>query len=155
MNVDWTAIGTIFTAIGSCSTALSFLILIVTVVFVQREIHEVRKATYANTYKAALDILQAEEVRTARRVVFRNLSNKQFDSWDDQEKCEAEKVCHSYDSVAQMVRYSILPKAWIISNWGDSTKRSWYILSPLVISYRTQRNSPELWDDYEWLAKES
>jgi uncharacterized membrane protein YcjF (UPF0283 family) len=104
MNVDWTAIGTIFTAIGSCSTALSFLILIVTVVFVQREIHEVRKATYANTYKAALDILQAEEVRTARRVVFRNLSNKQFDSWDDQEKCEAEKVCHSYDSVAQMVR---------------------------------------------------
>ncbi len=151
----WTAVTAIFTALGTCSTIASVAILLATAFIVRSELHEMRKATYASMYKTARDILQAEDLRDARRFVFVNLENKPFESWTDDERREAEKVCHSYDAVGQLVRYDILPKRFIVDSWGDSLRRSWRILSPLVVSYRVQRNSMEIWDDFEWLATEA
>jgi hypothetical protein len=56
MNIDWNAITAIFTAIGSCSTAISILILIITLFYLQRELHQTRIATYAGAYKAVVEI---------------------------------------------------------------------------------------------------
>ena len=151
----WTAVTAIFTAIGSCSAVASFIILFATVFIVRSELHETRKATHASMYKTASDILQEENIRTARRFVFVNLESKPFESWTDDERREAEKVCHSYDIVGQFVRYGIMPKEFIVDSWGDSLRKSWRILSPLVVAYRAQRNSMETWDDFEWLAKEA
>jgi len=159
INVDWGAVGVISTALSSCCSsccaAFSIVLLVVSLWYVRREIREMRIATNASTYRAAVETLQDEEVRAARRLVFRELSAKPFDTWSEQEKLEAEKVCHSYDSVGQMVRYGLLPKEYIVDNWGGSLRRSWPLLSPLVHSYRTQSDFAEAWDDYEWLARQS
>ena len=155
MNIDWTAVGVIFTAIGSCSTAISIVILIATLFYLQREVHQARISTYAGAYKDIVDILQAEEIRRARRYLFENLEKKPFESWNDEDKREAEKVCHTYDSVGQMVRYGFLPKHYVVDSWGASLRRTWTITMPLVYEFRKQNNAAEIWDDYEWLAKEA
>jgi len=155
MNIDWTAIGAIFTAIGSCSTSISIVILIATLFYLQREVHEARISTYAGAYKAIVEILQAEEIRDARRYLFENLEKKPFDAWSKEDKKEAEKICHTYDSVGQMVRYGFIPKHYVVDSWGASLRRSWAIILPLVFEYRQLTNSAEIWDDYEWLAKEA
>jgi hypothetical protein len=151
----WTAITAISTVFGSCATCASTLILFITIFLVRRELHEIRKATYADVFKTIRDILQAEDVRDARRFVFVSLENKPFESWTEDDRHEAEKVCHTYDIVGQLVRHDIFPKEFIVDSWGNSLRRSWRILSPLVVSYRAQWNSMEVWDDFEWLAKEA
>lgn len=145
----------IFTALGSCGTCVSTLILLATIFMVRKELHEIRKATYASVFKTVGDILQAEDVRDARRFVFVNLENKPFESWTGDERRIGEKVCHTYDIVGQLVRRDIFPKEFIVDSWGNSLRKSWRILSPLVVSYRAQWNSMEVWDDFEWLAKEA
>ena len=112
-------------------------------------------ATYATAYKAAVEILQTEEMRTSRRYLFDKLATKPFKSWNEKDKHEAEKVCHSYDAVGQMVRHGFLPKQYIVDSWGASLRQSWPLLSPLILAYRQKNNSMEIWDDYEWLAKEA
>jgi len=155
MNIDWTAISAIFTAIGSCSTAISIVVLIATLFYIHREVHLARISTYAGAYKAIVEILQAEEIRSARRYLFENLEKKPFESWNQEDRQEAEKVCHTYDSVGQMVRYGFIPKQYVVDSWGASLRRTWAITLPLVYEFRQQNNAAEIWDDYEWLAKEA
>jgi hypothetical protein len=155
VGIDWQVATAVFTGIEAVSTALSAAILLLTLRFARREIQEMRSATFANTYKAAIDILQPEHVRAARRFVFRELAPRPFCDWSEVDKQEAEKVCHTYDTVGMMIRYGVLPKEFVVDNWGDSLRNSWRILAPLVASLRTQRNYAELWDDFEWLASEA
>jgi hypothetical protein len=147
MSIDWTAVGAIFTAVGSCSTALSIVILIATLVYLQREVHQARISTYAGAYKAIVEILQAEEIRDARRYLFHILENKPFESWNDEDKRKAEKVCHTYDAVGQMVRYGFIPRHYVVDSWGASLRRSWGIVLPLVYEFRQKNNAAEIWDD--------
>jgi len=114
-----------------------------------------RLATYVGAYKSIVEILQTAEVLAAREYVFTKLNNRPFKLWNKKDKYEAEKVCRSYDSVGQMVRHGFIPKEYVIDSWGDSLRRSWPILSPLILAYREQRNSAEIWDDFGWLAKEA
>ncbi|MFZ2170166.1 MAG: hypothetical protein WAW61_11075, partial [Methylococcaceae bacterium] len=122
MKIEWTAISAIFTAIGSCSTAISIVVLIATLFYIRREVHLVRISTYAGAYKAIVEILQAEEIRVARRYLIENLETKPFESWNQEDRREAEKVCHTYDSVGQMVRYGFIPKNYVIESWGASLR---------------------------------
>ena len=46
----------------------------------------------------------------------------------------------------------MIPAKVVADSWGDSLRKTWGILAPLVTYYRLQRNSGEYWDDYEWLA---
>ena len=144
-----------FAVIGSCFTALSIIYLIISLVFLKREIHEARTSTYAGAYKAVVEILQDDNVRKARRYLFENLEKKPFESWSPQDRREAEKVCHTYDTVGQMIRYSFLPKKYIVDSWGASLRRTWKITCPLVYEFRQNNNAAEMWDDYEWLANEA
>jgi hypothetical protein len=88
------------------------------------QIKEMRRATYAAAFKAVYDMLQTDDVRNARRFVFVTLANKSFDSWTEEEKREAEKVCNSYDTAAIMVRNGMIPVQVVADNWGDSLRRS-------------------------------
>jgi hypothetical protein len=155
MIIDWTAISAIFTAIGSCSTGISLLVLVITLFYIQREVHQARVSTYAGAYKSIVEILQAEEIRTARRYLFKNLEQKTFEFWNQEDRREAEKVCHTYDAVGQMVRYGFIPRYYVVDSWGASLRRTWAITMPLVYEFRQKNNSAEIWDDYEWLAKEA
>lgn len=141
--MDWNEV----TAIA---TAASSVIIIVSVVFLIIQIIELRRATQAQTFATALEKLQNEEIRAARRTVFQ-LKDKNCVNWSEDEIKEAEKVCHTYDSVAIMVRNKLLPIT-IIENWKYSLTHSWEILSPLITKYRNERPHPELWENFEWLA---
>ena len=72
-----------------------------------------RKTVYAQAFKTAMDVLQAPEVRQARGVVLYELKNKPLHEWTHQQVRAAEVVCHTYDSVAIMVRHEMIPVAYI------------------------------------------
>ena len=54
-----------------------------------------------------------------------------------------------------MVRKKMLPEKYIVDNWLVGLRDSWEILKPLVIEYRTERDYPRNWDDFEYLAKKA
>ena len=134
---------------------ISVAILFVTAIFVGIQVREMRHATNATAFKSAYDILQADDVRDARRIVLTSLADKAVGSWSDKETKAAEKVCASYDGVGIMVRHGMIPIEVVADGWGDSLRRTWRILSPLVMRYRAERNSFEFWNDFEWLASQT
>jgi hypothetical protein len=134
---------------------INVVILVVTAIILISQINEMRRATYASSYKAVYDMLQADDVRLARQVVFTRLQDKALDSWSEDEIKAAEKVCYTYDCVGIMARNRIVPVKYVADSWGDSLRRSWGVLEPFVKSSRMQRNSGEFWNEYEWLSLEA
>ncbi|WP_459546674.1 DUF4760 domain-containing protein [Nocardia sp. X0981] len=65
----------------------------------------------------------------------------------------AEKVCHSYYCVGIMCRNGFIPTNVVADSWGDSLRTCWNGLQPLVEKYRSERNPPQLWDEFPWLAE--
>lgn len=165
--------GDLFGSINALFSGLAFAGVIVAILLQREELelqrHELaraataqeesrealRKTIYAQAYKTAMDILQAEAVRQARGVVLSELRDELFNNWTDSQRRAAETVCHTYDSVGIMVRHDMLPVEHIADSWGDSLRRTWKILKPLVEKYRLERDSKEYWDDYEYLAQEA
>jgi len=140
------------TVVGIALNTVSAVALLVTVLIMAIQIKEMRRATYAAAFKAVYEILQTDDLRAARRTVMVSLAGKPFESWTDEEKLIADKVCASYDVVAIMVRHGMVPADVVAENWGDSLRRTWRVVSPFINANRVQRNSRGLWDDYEWLA---
>ncbi len=134
---------------------LSLAVLFVTAIILIWHAHEMKRATYASAFKNVYDMLQDESMREDRGVVLRELVNKEFKLWSEQEIKMAEKVCHNYDSVAIMVQNGMIKESVVADSWGDSLRRCWKILAPLVVSYRLDRNSEEFWDDFQWLARKA
>ena len=133
---------------------VSTAILIVTLVIVGRQVAEGRRAAYSTAYAVVREILQSPETRAARRHVLTQLDDpKKFDEWSTDDKQIAEIVCQSYDDAAIMCRRGMLPANVVADSWGDSLRRSWPIVLPLVVAYREKREAPELWDDFEWMAE--
>lgn len=83
------------------------------------------------------------------------LRDTPLQDWTHQQVRAAEVVCHTYDTVGIMVRHEMIPVECIADSWGDSLRRTWAIVVPLVRKYRDQRKSDEYWDDYEWLAAQA
>jgi len=54
-----------------------------------------------------------------------------------------------------MVNNKMLPEEYVVDNWFVGLKDSWEILKPLVVEYRTERDYPKNWDDFEYLAKKA
>lgn len=133
---------------------LANIAVVLTALFVIYQLIEMRRTTQAQSYSIAMDRLQEEKVREARKVIFR-LANKSIENWKVEEIAAAETVCYTYDVVGQMVRHNLLSKKMIIDSWGSSLRRSWPILKPLIKKYRVQFSAEEFWDDYEWLAQEA
>jgi hypothetical protein len=141
-------------AVGAIGTVVTSVVIAVSVGFLLWQVRELRRATYAQVFANVVRVLQEEEVRKARRILF-GLKGRPLEKWTEEERLTAERVCQSYDSVGIMVRIGLLPKAIVTRNWGDSLVRSWDAARPLVSYYRVERPDPELWDDFEWLAKEA
>jgi hypothetical protein len=142
MTIDW--------------STLSDIAVVVTAVFFIWQLSEMRRTTRAQAYGVAREILQDEKVRKARRSVFQlGQEGKPVEEWSEEDIESAEMVCHTYDSVGQMVRHKLLTKNIIVESWGPSLRKAWPILSPLIQKYRTEWNAFEVWDDFEWLANEA
>jgi hypothetical protein len=115
-----------------------------------------RLATTATAFSKAVEIIQDEERRKDRGRVF-ELSERKlpYASWSEADRHAGERVCHSYDQVGIMIRAGMFPKELIVDSWGDSLRRIWPILDPMVRKYRKLKGSREYWDDFEWLANEA
>jgi hypothetical protein len=118
-------------------------------------LRESRKATSAAMFKAAIDILQEENVRKARHTLINQLSNKILSTWTDSEIREAEIVCNTYDSIGAMVQHKLIPQKYVVKHWGFSLQKTWQAVQPLVKKYRAEREFEDQWHNYEWLATKS
>jgi hypothetical protein len=146
---------TFWAAFGAISTAATGIIILGSVYWLAKQIKELRLATYAQTFSTALDHIQPQEIRMSRRRLFHlQKQGLTLDKWTHEDKIEAEKVCQTYDVVGIMVRNGMLPKEIIIENWGHSILGCWNAASGLVEQYRVKGNTPELWDDFQWIANE-
>lgn len=139
------------TALATSIYCVAFLIFLV---FVWRQLVQMRKSTMATAFSKALEIIQSESVRDDRGKVF-EMQDKSYGKWDKEEKKIGERVCHTYDQVGIMIRAGMFPKILIVDSWGYSLRRIWPILKPLVYAYRLKKDSDEFWDDFEWLAGEA
>ena len=142
-------------AVSLICTILANVVVVVSVILIIWQLVEARRATQAQAYSFVVERLQDEEVRDARRIVFKKLKEKPLENWTEEERKTAEKVCHTYDAVGIMVRHKLLPREIVIDSWGNSLLHSWDILAPLVENYRQEFDAIETWDDYQWLASEA
>jgi len=136
-----------FAFIGLIVNGIATLLLYSTVL-------EMRKGTYAQAFKAALDILQQEDVRNARKFLFRELEKKPYQDWSQEDRDKAEIVGYTYDALGMMIRHKMLLRQHIDS-WDRSIRESWKILEPMAEDYREQKGFKERWEDYEKLATHS
>jgi len=147
-KIDWTAV-------GSIATALSVLGLVVSLLLLLRQLREMSKATYASTYIAIMGIMQADPVRESRGRVLRDLRSKSPECWDKTDAEHAERVCQTYDTICRLARYGLYPEHWLMDSSGDSLIKCWDILSPLVMRYRQERTDDAFWDDFQWGAEKA
>ncbi|TQM25779.1 DUF4760 domain-containing protein [Nocardia bhagyanarayanae] len=139
-------------AVAAAAGVATAVIALVAASLVVWQVTEMRKTTYVSAFKAVYDMLQAEGIRQDRRFVMRELRIRNLDTWTEDDILRAERVCHSYDSVAIMCRNGFIPTDVVADSWGDSLRTCWSVLRPLVEKYRSDRGAPELWDDFAWLA---
>lgn len=149
LYITWT-----WDAVGAVASLIAAVLVPISLCFLWRQIREMRNATYAQAFAVALGLIQNEEIRAARSVLF-SLSGKPLDEWTEEEKQQAERVCQGYDAVGIMVNNGMLPKSIMTKNWKTSLERSWEAAAPLVQQRRTNQSAPELWDDFESLAKQA
>jgi len=110
------------------------------------------RSMQAQAYKAARDILQDESVRTARATVLEHHRQGSLDFENPALRKCAEILCHTYNTVGQMVRYDMVPESYIVESWSDSIRKSWNAVRPMIGRTRTERQFPQQWADFEYLA---
>jgi hypothetical protein len=160
--------GDLFGAINALFSGLAFAGIITAIFLQQRELEyqwrelsrtaaaqeasqrALRETIYANSLKAAIDILQARETRDARGFVRGTLRVKPFADWTTEDKETARIVCHTYNTVGIMTLYDALPVEWVARNWTASLIDTWDILEPLVMEDRAR--APAHWDNFQRLA---
>jgi hypothetical protein len=145
---------TTIAVIGIAINAVSACVMLASVLIMVNQTREMRRSTNATAFESVYNILQSDAVHSARSKVY-SLENKNFESWTDDEKKIAEKVCCSFDGVGIMCQNNMIPVEVVADSWGYALRRTWRILAPMVTSYRVAKNSVEYWDDFEWLAHQA
>ena len=152
MNWDWTWTG--WAAVEAIGTCVGAILVLASLGFLIRQLFLLRRSSYAECYDIVIRRLQDENVRKARAELFKlNEARKAASEWTDNEKEAAEIVCHTYATVGMMARDGTIPMR-IVRNWDYSLVKSWVAAEPLVLKYRQERKAPDLWNDFEWLAKQ-
>lgn len=148
----WTILSTIGTLGSAVFAAISTWFVLQSVNTMNSQTREMQRSTYAGAFESVFNILQDEEIRSARRLAIRELSHEDFRNWTFDATEKAEKVIYTYDAVGVMIRNEMLPVNIVIDHWGDSIRKCWDALEKFVYNQREERNAPELFDDFEWLA---
>jgi Domain of unknown function (DUF4760) len=139
-------------AITGFSTAVYCVATIVTAAILLWQLRVVQRANRGQSYLTIVQYVQDESVRQARGVAF-GLRAVPLENWSEEQVRAAEKVCTSYDVIGMLARRKLVDEEMIVDSWGDSLRRLWPILEPLISQYRRERDAPEFWDDFEYLAK--
>ncbi|HEY41257.1 MAG TPA: DUF4760 domain-containing protein [Dehalococcoidia bacterium] len=105
-------------------------------------------------YSFVTDTLQKEDIRQARRTLFRlGEENKKFETWSQLETEEVEKACHTINTVCTLIEEKIIRKTFLKRS-ETQFKRIWNIVEPYVIERRKKENNPSLWQEFENFQKD-
>jgi len=107
------------------------------------------KTAILQVFNSILQILQQENVRSARRNLIQN-SNPTFEQWTPEQIHDAEIACGTFDAVAIILRKTNIDYKMVASEWTDTIIRCWEHAKPMINAYR-KRSGSNYWDDYEWL----
>lgn len=146
-NINWTAIS----SIATCVYTLAFII---SLVIIYRQLRSMQISTMATAFSKALEILQNEDRRNDRRVIFA-LKDIPFEKWNEEQRLAGERVIQSYDQVGTMIHAKMFDKELIVDSRGNSLRKAKPLLMPLVQEYRNKWESKEIWDGFEWLCNEA
>ena len=127
------------------------VVIFATLIAVLRQIKSSGKTQELQGFVQVVGWLQREEIRDARRTVYM-LSNINSKVWSDEDISAAEKVCHNFDVVGDMLRKKLITKR-VVDNWAFTIKRCWVIVKPMIEKYRKDKEFPGLWENFQWLAE--
>jgi uncharacterized membrane protein YccC len=148
-------LGFLANALTATSACCSTLIVLISAIFVWRQVTEIRLATRATSHKAVTDMLSNEHVVASRRTVFTELDGIDHQEWTKEQREAADAVCRTYDAAGQMVDYQFLDERYVADHWAHSLEQSWRILKDYVKYLREKRSAYETWDNFERLAKKA
>ena len=99
-----------------------------------------------------VSIIESEEMRLAREVVYTTLHRKHFSEWAESEIRAASRVCASFAIVGRVLRSGIVPVEPILEGWETSLRRSYQILESYLREMQKPENGgPEYWIGFDWL----
>ena len=147
-RIDWNAV----TAV---STALMSLVVLVSVIYIARQLRELQASNYFQAFAHLREMLQAPGLPESRRMVYNSAPGTIDLSSEGNPHAAARNVCRTFDTLGTMVRQRMIPKRMAIDLWGDALVRTYRILGPSLEKYRKQVDRPGLWVNYGWLAGEA
>ena len=107
------------------------------------------KTAILQVFYSVIQILQQENVRSARRNLIHN-ENQDFEQWTSDQIHDAEIACGTFDAVAIILRKTSMDYKMVAAEWTDAIVLCWEHAKPIIQAYR-KRSGPNYWDDYEWL----
>lgn len=137
--------------IESIATIVASIIVGFAAAFAFKQLKIGSKANQLNSFTNLVKIVQGEEIREARGFIFKKLENIKYKYWNDEDKENAEKVCHTYDTIGIMLKNGLI-NIELLRPWRYSVSECWKIVKPLVEDYRTKRGN-DFWTGIEYLAE--
>ena len=142
--MDWVMVGAI-------STAFMALVIFATALIAVWQLFEIRKSRQSDAFMNLILVLQREDIREARRILREELANKEFKNWSKDEKKQAERACHTYDTAGLMSSKKHIDSKLVVE-WHDSIVKCWEAAYPMIMEYRKAR-SEDFWHNFEELYK--
>jgi hypothetical protein len=148
----------LLTALAATTYTLAF---IWSVRVLSNQLEATRRATYSQAFVVASGILNAKEVIFARDKVrrLRNVpvgnrfnGNEELDGRAISRRDCAGRVCQTFDDVALMVRFGMLPPEIVEHTWGSEMAAQWIVLREFVETERANQGNANLWREFQNLA---
>ena len=148
--MDWNMI----TAI---STAFMASVIFLTAIFAAYQLKEIKKSRNFAAFMSLCQLIQREDVRTARGILFKTSEEKKFEEWSENEIKEAEKACWTYDFLAMMIFADLMEKDlsdFIVNSWQRQIIKTWKAAEPMIHKYQDERGK-DFWGSFEKLYKKA
>lgn len=114
------------------------------------QLRHAKRSSYASGYLQASLYMQEETFRADRKEVY-NLKNIPYENWTDSQKAAAERVCHRFATLAELVIFEVITQKMGFV-WHKSVIKCWRIVKPLVEERRKDVEFHDLWKNFEWFA---
>jgi len=129
----WTAIGSIFTAVGA-----------VAVIFAAMKLD-------FNAWVKAQEIFTQTDFTEARGVVLPRYRTGKSVPWTPADKDKAMIVCRKMDEFARLIPF--LRRPFVLKTWYDPIGKCWDVLEGIVLQEQQDCDWPEKWAAFEQLGK--
>ncbi len=140
--MDWNLVTAVATAV----------VLAVSAFIAIRQLKQIRRAGQTDAFRNLIELLQREDIREARNVLIEELSKKDFKNWSKDERRQAEKACHTYNTAGVMAARNLPEKDFIAKKNRSSIIKCWRAAQPMIKEYRKERGE-DFWEDFEELYK--